>query len=148
MGRKRPHTLVVTDEIIPSINSRLVSINSTGVAAAGESESPRGAFIVSLFETLHAIKERPKCPELAMLSMLLCSRALGGLKINLYPSFCVRGILDMQTLNAALWLFTAHNSSVFSYHLKAINRMKLRLGKINPESVLLDPYNLPIIGPP
>ena len=34
-----------SDEIIPSINSRLVSINSTGVAAAGESETPRGAFV-------------------------------------------------------------------------------------------------------
>ena len=34
-----------SDEIIPSINSRLVSINSTGVAAAVESESPRGAFV-------------------------------------------------------------------------------------------------------
>ena len=66
-----------SDEIIPSINSRLVNVNSTGVAAAGESESPSGAFIVSLFETLHAIKERsPKCTELSMLSMLLCSRAL------------------------------------------------------------------------
>ena len=126
----------------------MVSINSTGVAATGESESPRDAFIVSLFEILHAIKERcPKCPELAMLSMLLCSRALGGLKINLYPSFCVRGILDMQTLNIAMWMFATHNKMAFSYHLKAIKKIKLRFGKINPESVLLDPYNLPIIGP-
>ena len=35
------------DEIIPSINSKLTSIYSTGVSAAGESESPRGAFIVT-----------------------------------------------------------------------------------------------------
>ena len=134
-----------SDEIIPSINSRLVSVNSTGVAAAGESESPRGAFTVSLFETLHVIKERSlKCTEL---SMLLCSRALGGLKVNLYPSFCVRGILDMQTMNAAMWLFASSHKLTYSYHLKAIKRIKLRFGKINPESLLLDPYHLPLVGP-
>ena len=35
-------------EIIPSINSKLTGIYSTGGSAAGESESPRGAFIVCL----------------------------------------------------------------------------------------------------
>ena len=67
--------------------------------------------------------------------------------LNLYPSFCVRGILDMQTLNAAMWLFASHHKLSFSYHLRAIKRVKLRFGRLNPESLLLDPYHLLIVGP-
>ena len=52
------------EEIIPSINSNLTGIYSTGVSAARESESPRGAFVVCLFEFMLAIRERcPHCPE-------------------------------------------------------------------------------------
>ena len=53
----------------------------------------------------------------------------------------------MQTMNAAMWLFASHHQLTYPYHLKAIKRIKLKFGKLNPESLLLDPYHLPLIGP-
>ena len=77
-----------SDEIIPSINSQLTCIYSTGVAAAAETESPRGKFLIAIFESILAIMERvPDINEQCLLSILLYFRALGGLKVNLYPSF-------------------------------------------------------------
>ena len=109
------------EEIIPSINSKLTGIYSTGVSVAGESESPRGAFVACLFESLIAIREMClQCSEDIMLAMQLCSRALGELKINLYPSFCVRGILDMLTVNAALWMFISPYRNEFPRQYRAI----------------------------
>ena len=60
----------------------------TGVAAAAETESPRGKFLIAIFESILAIMERvPDINEQCLLSILLYFRALGGLKVNLYPSF-------------------------------------------------------------
>ena len=82
-----------------------------------------------------------------MLAMMLCSRALGGMKINLYPSFCVRGIIDMPTLNSVLWMFILQYELDFLPQAKAIRSIRLGIGRVNKESLLLDPYDLPLTGP-
>ena len=57
-GKKASRIGGDAEEMIYSINSKLTGIYSTGVSAACDCESPRRSFIVCLFESMMAIKER------------------------------------------------------------------------------------------
>ena len=78
-----------SQENIPTLNTKISGIYSTGVASASNSLTPAASYITTCVEVLYTLRERmgldSSLPVERMITLLLLNRQAGGLKMSLYP---------------------------------------------------------------
>ena len=137
--KKASHIGTESTEVLP-LNTRLSSIYSTAVPAAGDDPIPGPAFKRASCESAWQILGvNSTVPSNRLALLLMVGRNLGGLKINCYSSFCVRGHLDGASANRSL-LKTAWDT--MPHMREEMSNFPARLRIPSESSILKDPYTL------
>ncbi|CAB3229914.1 unnamed protein product [Arctia plantaginis] len=136
------------NQTIPSFNSDIAGIYSTGMSAAQKDHTPISAFWTTVLEASIAAHERfpelNKYPPEYVACLLSVPRTLGGWPITLFANFSTRSVQD--ALTCALHLVrTLLQSPRHRQHMLriAITRMK----STDPTMLIKDPQSLPLILP-
>ena len=81
-----------------------------------------------------------------MVVLLLLNRQGGGLKMSLYPAFCMRGIDDSLPMCLSIWR-TMEQRGTYKKVLESLKALPCALGKFDWSQVVRDPYSIPISRP-
>ena len=139
-----------SQENIPSLNTKISGICSTGVASAADSLTPAASYVTTCVEVLYTLLDRlPPGTELPferMVVLLLLNRQAGGLKMSLYPSFCMRGVDDSLPICISIWR-TMEERGTFQSIIRSMRAMPCAIGKMDWAQMVKDPYSVPISRP-
>ena len=139
-----------SQENIPSLNTKISGICSTGVASAADSLTPAASYITTCVEVLYTLLDRiPPDSELPferMVVLLLLNMQAGGLKMSLYPAFCMRGMDDSLPICISLWR-TMEERGTYRHILRSMRALPCAIGKMDWAQVVKDPYSVPISRP-
>ena len=139
-----------SQENIPSLNTKISGICSTGVASAADSLKPAASYLTTCLEVLYTILESNspdmELPVERMVTLLLLNRQAGGLKMSLYPAFCMRGIDDSLPMCISLWK-TMEDRGQYRSILQSMRALPCAIGKMDWAQLIKDPYSLHISRP-
>lgn len=138
-----------SQENIPSINTKISGCCATGIAAAADSLTPAAAYIVTCYEVLTTVMQRlnRRVQFERMVVLLLLNRQAGGLKMSLYPSFCVRGVDDHLPTCVSIWTYVKGRPEYANIY-RSFRAMPGGVKRAMDWSQLVkDPYSIPVVRP-
>ncbi|QPB73978.1 RdRp [Hymenopteran orino-related virus OKIAV85] len=137
------------NQVIPSLNSDLSGLFSTGATAAAEDSTPMYAYFCTVLEAaLHLRHELPwlrTAPWEKTCCILLLTRTLGGFPITIYSQFCTRAVQDVLSSNLHL-VRTALHDAILGKHMRTTVNLDIT-GKRDFLSLIKDPQSLPLHMP-
>lgn len=138
-----------SQKALPSLNSRIGGIHATAIACAGELACPIAAYAVAQYETGCQIMSKWDKPvDIGRLTaIMLTTRAFGGLKINGYSSYAMRGNIDPLCSNINVFKTAKRLASQVPKVWRGLSSMPQKIGKTDFEVVLKDPYALSFSSP-
>lgn len=134
------------NQVIPSMNSDIAGIFSTGATAAAEDSTPMYSYFCTIVEaTLHLWQEDEwltKEPWEYTCCLLLVTRSLGGYPVSIYSQFCTRAVQDLLSTNLHL-IRTVLNDSVLQKQMARV--VTLSTGShVDFLSLIKDPQSIPL----
>ena len=139
-----------SQENIPSLNTKISGICSTGVASAADSLTPAASYMTTCIEVLYTLLERKdphsELPVERMVTLLLLNRQAGGLKMSLYPGFCMRGMDDSLPMCMSIW-GTMEDRGLYRPILRSMRALPCAIGKMDWSQLVKDPFSIPISRP-
>ncbi|UDL13960.1 MAG: RNA dependent RNA polymerase [Xiangshan Nyami-like virus] len=137
------------NQVIPSLNSDLSGLFSTGASAAAEDSTPMYAYYCTIVEAAMRIRQsNPWLKEKqweTTCCLLLITRTLGGYPITIYSQFCTRAVQDVLTSNLHL-VRTASKDPLLGKEMRKLVNLNIR-GKRDYLSLIKDPQSLPLVLP-
>ncbi|CAB3241750.1 unnamed protein product [Arctia plantaginis] len=136
------------NQTIPSFNSDIAGIYSTGMSSAQKDHTPIPSFWATVLEASIAAHER--FPELSryppeyISCLLSVPRTLGGWPITLFANFATRSIQD--PLTTALHLVRTFLSSP-RHRQHMVRIASTRMKTTDPTMLIKDPQSLPLVLP-
>ncbi|AWI42881.1 RNA-dependent RNA polymerase [Formica exsecta virus 4] len=137
------------NQVIPSLNSDIAGMFSTGTAAAAEDSTPMAAYYCTIVEAaLHLWDSNPwmkKEPWEYTCCLLLLTRSLGGYPVTIYSQFCTRAVQDTLSTNLHL-VRTVLNDNTLKRQMRRV--VTLTPGQHRDFlSLIKDPQSIPLDVP-
>ncbi|AYW51538.1 L polymerase RdRp [Formica fusca virus 1] len=134
------------NQVIPSLNSDIAGIFSTGAAAAAEDCTPMAAYYCTVVEAaLHLWDTNQwmrKEPWEYTCCLLLMTRSVGGYPVTIYSQFCTRAVQDTLSTNLHL-IKTALNDPILERQMRRV--ITLTPGQHRDFlSLIKDPQSIPL----
>jgi len=136
LGRIRTES----EETYPSIQAKISGIFPLPMQLPTKCMIPIVPYVVASFEICRTLLRLFPVSKAELKLLLTLTRSLGGLKVYLYNSFCIRGHGDTSTENLNL-ITTIKDMDPKLYH--DITHCSVALGKVRWEQLFGDPYSLP-----
>lgn len=134
------------NQVIPSLNSDIAGMFSTGAAAAAEDCTPMAAYYCTIVEAaLHLWDANPWMrtePWEYTCCLLLLTRCVGGYPVTIYSQFCTRAVQDALSTNLHL-IKTVLNDTTLQRQMRRV--VTLTPGQHRDFlSLIKDPQSIPL----